>query len=52
MQGRVLEVTDRGEVVFELVNAYRRENHAKLALSEAVHLPRGYFEFPRLPSCP
>jgi hypothetical protein len=50
-QGRVLEVTNSGEVAFEFLNPYRSKNNAKLLISEARYLPINYFTFKEAPKC-
>ncbi len=47
-QGRVFEINEQGDVMFEFINIYNEEK-GFLALSEAVFLPTDYFK--ELPKC-
>ena len=42
-QGRVFEVDEDGEVVFELVNVLGESFDERLVLSNAIRLPSDYF---------
>ena len=42
-QGRVFEVDEDGQVVFELINAYGKGSDERLVLSNAIRLPNDYF---------
>ncbi len=48
-QGRVLEINPEGEVVFEFLNLYNKENKEYLFVSEAKLLPLDFFD--NLPRC-
>jgi hypothetical protein len=43
-QGRVFEVDEDGEVVFEFINRYADSNDQRFSVSNAVRLPRDYFQ--------
>lgn len=51
-QGRVIEVTPAGELVFEFINTYNSKTNSNLALSEAIYLPEDFFDFKEIPKCP
>lgn len=48
-QGRVFEVDENGDVVFDFLNLYNKDKDEYLVVSEAKFLPRQYFE--DLPEC-
>jgi hypothetical protein len=50
-QGRVFEVDEDGEVVFELLNVHGDSMNQRLVLSNAVRLPRDYFNEGVFDSC-
>lgn len=50
-QGRVFEVDQKGEIVFEFLNVYDAESAKTLRLSNARYLPTDYFDFEEHPTC-
>jgi hypothetical protein len=50
-QGRVIEVTPDGEVVFEFINVFDLEKDKVLYVMECFHLPEDYFDFEEFPAC-
>jgi hypothetical protein len=50
-QGRVLEVNQNNEVVFEFINQYSSRKGEVLPVSEAIFLPEDYFDEDALSKC-
>lgn len=50
-QGRVIELDQDGEIVFEFLNSFDQGSNENLLVSEALYLPEDFFEFEEFPSC-
>lgn len=50
-QGRVLEVSAEGDIVFEFLNIYNRTKNERLIVTSAHWLPTNFFNLKDMPAC-
>lgn len=50
-QGRILEVTQSGDVVFEFLNTFSDSKEQRLEITGATWIPENFFNYNELPTC-
>lgn len=51
LQGRLFEVDQKGEVIFDFINSYSWEHERALRVAEARYLESDFFSFEGFPTC-
>ncbi|MBN4055625.1 hypothetical protein JYU12_02660 [bacterium AH-315-K03] len=51
LQGRVIEVSKTGKLVFEFINVYQAQKNRNLYIAESRLLPKSFFDFQDFPVC-